>query len=139
GLLVDLRDAVVCRGRAAHIAPAVRLQSGPHRDCEAVDLDPTPIHEPRGFYRRRLDDRGLAGLVREPVRHWDIFELASSRLGRRGRASSCEREEEQSSDRVSNVHDLKAPQVVLEQSRPCATPGVNEWCGHNPLSHYSLA
>src|SRR5437870_5584399 len=85
-LLVELCDAMVCGRGAADMAPAVRLQSGPHPDREAVDLHPTPIREPRGLYRRRLDDRGLVGQVREPVRQRDVFELASSRPGRRGSA-----------------------------------------------------
>src|SRR5262249_36610279 len=68
-LLVDLRDAVVRRRGAADLAPAVPLESRSHRGREAVDLDPAPIHEPRGLHGGRLDDRGLAGHIREPARH----------------------------------------------------------------------
>jgi len=112
GLLVDLRDAVLGRGGAADVAPAVRLQRVPHRNREAVDIDPTPIHEPRGLDLRRLDDRGLVRLVREPVRYGDVFELASSRLRRRSRAPGGERDEKQHGECVLNSDDRSKPWVI---------------------------
>src|SRR5438445_6048924 len=91
-------------GGAADMAPAVRLQRGPHGDAQALDLQPSPIDEPRGLHRGRLDDRGLAGLVREPLRHRDVFELAASGSGRRGGAPGRECEDEERGDRTLNAH-----------------------------------
>src|SRR5262249_1610934 len=129
-LLVDLRDAVVRGGGAADVAPAVRLQGGPHRDAEAVDLEAAAIHEPRGLHRRRLDDRGLARLVRQPFRDRNVFELASSGPGRRGRASGREGEGEERGDRALNAH-------AWEPSR--ARRGVAKKFGPNRLDGDVLA
>src|SRR5437867_10576773 len=104
GLLVDLRDAMVRGGGTADMTPGIGVQSSPHRDTQAVDLQPAAIDEPRGLHRGRLDDRGLAGLVREPLRYWDVFELASSGSGRRGSAPGREREDEERGDRTFNAH-----------------------------------
>src|SRR2546427_2387272 len=104
GLLVNLRDAVVPGGGAADVAPGVRLQRGPHGDAQALDLQPTPIHEPCGLHGRRLDDRRFTGLVREPPRHRNVFELAPNRPGGTGGAPGREREDEERGGDVLNVH-----------------------------------
>src|SRR5262245_2367926 len=124
GFLVDLRDAVVRGGGAADMTPAVRLQRGPHRDTQTVDLQPTAIDEPGGLHRGRLDDRRLAGLVREPLRHRDIFELASNGPVRRGGATGRERENEERGERTLNAHAGSLSGRPRASQRNSASTGV---------------
>src|SRR5205823_75026 len=73
GLLVDLGRAAALAARRADVPRAVGLERRAQRAAQAGRFGRRAIAEARRLGRGRLDDRRLAGAIREPLRDGDVF------------------------------------------------------------------